>query len=232
MDKIKTITVNKGDTLSKIAQENNTTIDKIMSINDDIKDPNLILVGQQINVEMNFDDVGTSPIDSVETNESQKNINSAVDYEQYIKNNTATDSEQTSEEVQSIETQQSNGSYKPEDFNYSLEDSNILAAKAKNMGFTDDQVAIAIGISRHETGNYKHLAYGYNYGGVTGSGDLGSQGGYAKYSSKDVGMDAYLTNLKENYFDQGYNTVESMARKYLGYDDTSNWIDKVYKSMN
>lgn len=121
--------------------------------------------------------------------------------------------------------------YKPDDFNYSYEDSNILAAKAKNMGFTDEQVKIAIGISRHETGNYKHLAYGFNYGGVTGKGDLGSQGGYAKYSSKDVGMDAYLSNLKKNYFDMGLNTVESLARKYLGYDDTSHWISSVHKCM-
>ena len=136
---------------------------------------------------------------------------------------------ETTQEVTPIAT----GTATPEDFNFKHEDSNILAAKAKNMGFTDDQIKIAIGISRYETGNYQHLAYGYNYGGVTGNGDLGKEGGYAKYSSKDVGMDAYLSNLKTNYFDQGLNTVESMSRKYLGYEDTSGkWTNGVYGSMS
>ena len=124
------------------------------------------------------------------------------------------------------------GGAQPSDFSFRHEDSNILAAKARNMGFTDDQIKIAIGISRWETGNYEHLAYGYNYGGVTGSGDLGQEGGYAKYSSKDVGMNAYLNNLKSNYFDQGLNSVESISRKYLGYEDVSrNWTNGVYGCM-
>lgn len=129
---------------------------------------------------------------------------------------------------------------KPEDFNYELPDSNKMAAMARNMGFTDEQIKIAISISRHETGNYDHLAGGYNYGGVSGSGDLGysifyDKNGnphkYAKYSSKDVGMNAYLQNLKKNYFDIGLDSVESIARKYLGYDNTSNWIRSVKSNM-
>ena len=59
MDRIKTITVVKGDTLSQLALDNNTTVEEIMRLNSDIKDPNLILVGQKINVEeMDFGDVG------------------------------------------------------------------------------------------------------------------------------------------------------------------------------
>ena len=130
----------------------------------------------------------------------------------------------------------SNGTAQPSDFNFKHEDSNILAAKARNMGFTDDQIKIAIGISRHETGNYQHLAGGYNYGGVSGSGDAGSATYdghvYAQYSSKDAGMDAYLQNLKSNYFDQGLTTPEAMSRKYLGYDDGGHWISCVYGSMS
>ena len=140
-----------------------------------------------------------------------------------------------SAEVSSINTGISN----PSDFSYKHTESNILAAKARNMGFSDEQIKIAIGISRWETGNYEHLAGGYNYGGVTGSGDAGQsvfydQDGnqYAKYSSPDVGMDAYLNNLKKNYFDQGLTSVESMARKYLGYDNTSSWINGVYGCMS
>ena len=121
--------------------------------------------------------------------------------------------------------------YKPEAFNFKHSDSNILAAKAKNMGFTDDQILIAIGISRWETGNYEHLAGGFNYGGVTGKGDAGSFGQYAKYSTKDIGMNAYLDNLKRNYFDMGYTSVDGMARKYLGYDNTAPWIKGVKGCM-
>lgn len=113
------------------------------------------------------------------------------------------------------------------EFNYRYDESNKIAQMAKEMGMTQEQIDIAVGISRWETGNYKHLAYGYNYGGVTGNGDLGSEGGYAKYSSPEVGMHGFLDNLQRNYFDQGLNTTESIARKYLGYADTAGWIKGV-----
>ena len=41
--------VKKGDTLSKIAKENNTTVEKLVKINN-IKNPNLIYVGQKIRI--------------------------------------------------------------------------------------------------------------------------------------------------------------------------------------
>ena len=129
----------------------------------------------------------------------------------------------------------SNGTAQPSDFSFKHEDSNILAAKARNMGFTDDQIRVAIGISRWETGNYQHLAGGYNYGGVSGSGDAGSATYdghvYAQYSSKDAGMDAFLINLKTNYYDQGLTTPEAMSRKYLGYEDNGSWTNGVKGCM-
>lgn len=118
------------------------------------------------------------------------------------------------------------------DFSFRHEQSNILAAKAKNMGFTDEQIKVAVGISRWETGNYEHLAGGYNYGGVTGVGDAGHTGQYANYSSADVGMDAYLSNLKRNYFDQGLQTPEEISRKYLGYNDNGSWTNGVKGCMS
>ena len=121
-------------------------------------------------------------------------------------------------------------------FNFKHESSNILAAKAQAMGFTDEQIKIAVGISRWETGNYDHLCGGYNYGGVTGSGDAGSvvlKGRtYAIYTSMDAGMDAYLSNLKRNYFDQGLNSPESISSKYLGYQDDGSWTNGVKGCMN
>ena len=142
--------------------------------------------------------------------------------------------QETSAPAPTVDTTQAtvtNGSAKPEDFSFRHDESNILAAKARNMGFTDDQIKIAVGVSRWETGNYQHLASGYNYGGVTGSGDLGNDGQYAVYSSADAGMDAYLNNLKTNYFDQGLNSVDDMARKYLGYDDIGEWVKGVNGCM-
>lgn len=42
--------VKPGDSLSKIAKENDTTVDKLMKLNPEIKDANKISVGQQIRV--------------------------------------------------------------------------------------------------------------------------------------------------------------------------------------
>ena len=41
--------IKKGDALSKIAKENNTTVENLVKINN-IKNPNLIYVGQKIRI--------------------------------------------------------------------------------------------------------------------------------------------------------------------------------------
>ena len=41
--------IKKGDTLSKIAKENNTTVENLAKINQ-IQDPNLIYVGQKLKI--------------------------------------------------------------------------------------------------------------------------------------------------------------------------------------
>lgn len=50
IEKPKFYTVKKGDTLSRIAMRFNTTVDELMKLNPQIKDPNLIYVGQRIRV--------------------------------------------------------------------------------------------------------------------------------------------------------------------------------------
>ena len=48
--KTPTYTVKKGDTLSKIAKDQHTTVDTLLKLNTDIKDKNKIEVGQKINL--------------------------------------------------------------------------------------------------------------------------------------------------------------------------------------
>ena len=112
------------------------------------------------------------------------------------------------------------------------EDSNILAKRAVELGIPVELLPIVIGISRWETGNYQYLCGGYNYGGVTGDGSAGHYHSerdnlnYAKYLTKEEGMDAYLLNLKKNYFDQGLVTVEDICAKYVG-NYSESWVKGV-----
>ena len=244
---IETITVQKGDTLSKIANQYNKSINEIMELNKDIKNQNMIYEGQQIKLSKEIEtvDLGLpqaelkSPIGvrtvsdrDMSYSAQAKAMNEAANKSHYTTHEQVIAKETKGNLFnQEIDNVDLTPKFKPENFNFKHESSNILAAKAKNMGFNDEQILIAVGISRYETGNYQHLAGGFNYGGVTGSGDAGKTGKYAKYSSQDVGMDAYLNNLKENYFDVGLNSVDSMARKYLGYDNTSHWISQVKGCM-
>jgi hypothetical protein len=50
IQKPKFYTVKKGDTLSRIAMRFNTTVDELMKLNPQIKDPNLIYAGQRIRI--------------------------------------------------------------------------------------------------------------------------------------------------------------------------------------
>ena len=122
------------------------------------------------------------------------------------------------------------GSAKPSDFNYKFPMSNEIAAAAKNMGFTEDQIKIAIGISRAETGNFTSdlSLNNYNYGGMRGN------GGWQSFATKEQGINAFLSNLKENYFNQGLNTVSSIQPKYApsSENDPNEWINLVNGCMS
>ena len=45
-----TYVVKKGDTLSKIAKDNNMTLDQLLAKNKGIKDSNKIKIGQKLNI--------------------------------------------------------------------------------------------------------------------------------------------------------------------------------------
>ena len=61
---IKTDVVSSGDTLSRIAKRNNVSLDDLIRVNTDIKDPNLIFVGQEIKV----------PVEDVELVPTEENV--------------------------------------------------------------------------------------------------------------------------------------------------------------
>ena len=260
---INKITVKSGDTLSKIAQQTGKSTSEIIALNKDtITDPNKIYVGQEIKISNEIETVDLSlPKAELKSNlgvntPGDKRLFHSSDA-QALNNNPKYETHQQILGVETKKAMASNAanSYadkkfvndilnkemneagireaKPEDFHFELEDSNILAAKGRNLGFTDDQIRIAIAISRWETGHYEHLAYGNNYGGVTSPGDLGIKGGYGVYSTKDLGMDAYLNNLKKNYFDKGLNSIESIAPSYKGKQyDPSEYIRNVKSIYN
>lgn len=88
---------------------------------------------------------------------------------------------------------------------------------------------IAVAIMLHETGckwSCSNLVQQCNnVGGQKGSPRCGS-GSYKKFDTIDDGIRGFLDNLNKNYFSQGLNTPETIARKYTGHTGTE-WINKV-----
>ena len=126
--------------------------------------------------------------------------------------------------VQATSASPSTGDYKT----YKFEMSNKIAEAARAKGFSDEQVDIAVGISRLETGNYtSKKSQNHNYGGMR-SGD-----GWARFETEEEGIDAYLNNLNKNYFSQGLNTPETIQPKYAPSfeNDGEAWINNVYGCM-
>jgi LysM repeat protein len=60
-----TYTVQSGDSLLKIAKANGTTVDQLLEINPDIKNPNRIRVGQEINLGASLSDEDATPAENV-----------------------------------------------------------------------------------------------------------------------------------------------------------------------
>ncbi|MBQ7140447.1 MAG: glucosaminidase domain-containing protein [Bacilli bacterium] len=88
---------------------------------------------------------------------------------------------------------------------------------------------IAVAIMLHETGckwNCSTLVQQCNnVGGQKGTPRCGS-GSYKKFDTLDDGIRGFLDNLNKNYFSQGLNTPETIARKYTGHAGTE-WTIKV-----
>ena len=81
---------------------------------------------------------------------------------------------------------------------------------AKKIGMNEEQTLISIAISRWETGNYTSKAFKEknNVGGMM------CTRGLIHYNSLDEGIEKFLINLKNNYFDIGLDTIEKIQKKY------------------
>ena len=93
---------------------------------------------------------------------------------------------------------------------------------------------IAVAISKWETGNYTSNLYKNknNVGGLYCN-------GFLSYSSLDEGIDAFVSNLKRNYFDMGLDTLEKIQPKYCPVGAANdpkglnkNWLNGVTKIYN
>ena len=98
---------------------------------------------------------------------------------------------------------------------------------------------LAIAISKHETWDYTSYIFKHqnNVGGLWN----GIKGEFYSYETLDAGIEAYISNLKTNYYDEGRTTIETIQPKYAPIgakndpnDLNSNWIPGVtrrYKEL-
>lgn len=107
--------------------------------------------------------------------------------------------------------------------------------KAIELEASEEQALIIVAISKWETGNYSSHAFNNlnNVGGMMCS------KGLIKYDSLDDGINAFVSNLKYNYIDQGLDTIEKIQPKYCpigaANDPTGlnkNWLNGVNSKFN
>ena len=96
---------------------------------------------------------------------------------------------------------------------------------------------LAVAISMHETWDYTSYIFKHqnNVGGLWN----GIKGEFYSYETLDAGIEAYISNLKHNYYDEGRTTIETIQPKYAPIgakndpnDLNSNWIPGVTRHYN
>lgn len=99
-----------------------------------------------------------------------------------------------------------------------------IAETGEKMGLNEEQVLISIAISKWETGTYTSEAFHKknNVGGMM------CNNGLITYKSLDDGINAFVNNLKNNYFDIGLNTLEKIQPKYcpIGAENDPKGLNK------
>lgn len=98
---------------------------------------------------------------------------------------------------------------------------------------------LAIAISKHETAEYTSYAFTElnNVGGMMYW--AGTSSRLKQFNTIDEGIEAYVSNLKNNYIDIGLTSIEEIQKKYAplnAYNDpynlNSGWVSGVYKYYN
>lgn len=99
-----------------------------------------------------------------------------------------------------------------EEYKCTLEHETACKIKKKAEEYNIDW-KMAVAISRWETGNFTSNLYKNknNVGGLYCK-------GFLEYESLDAGIDAFVSNLKRNYFDLGLDTLEEIQKKYCPLD--------------
>lgn len=107
--------------------------------------------------------------------------------------------------------------------------------KATEYGLSREQAFIVVSISRHETGKWTSKAFleKHNLGGIMCS------TGLRQYGSLDEGIDAFVSLLKNRYFDRGLDTIEKIQKVYCPIGASNDprglnqyWLPMVTKYYN
>lgn len=107
--------------------------------------------------------------------------------------------------------------------------------KSIEYGLSREQAFIVVSISRHETGKWTSKAFleKHNLGGIMCS------TGLRQYGSLDEGIDAFVSLLKNRYFDKGLDTIEKIQPVYCPVGASNDpkglnqhWLPMVTKYYN
>lgn len=103
-----------------------------------------------------------------------------------------------------------------------------ISDKGKEMGLNEEEILIALAISKHETGDYTSYAFKE----LNNVGGMMCNSGLREYDSLENGIEAYLNNLKHNYFELGLDTLEKIQPKYcpIGASNDPKGLNKYWLS--
>lgn len=152
-----------------------------------------------------------------------------------VKNNTSIITAETipQENTPTLEETTQNETKPQEEYECNLEHETACKIQKKALEYDIDW-KMAVAISRWETGNYTSNLY-HNKNNVGGL----YCNGFISYSSLDEGIEAFVSNLKRNYFDLGLDTLEKIQLKYCPIGAANdpnnlnqNWLNGVTQIYN
>lgn len=87
---------------------------------------------------------------------------------------------------------------------------------------------LAVAISMHETGKYTSKAFKE----LNNVGGMMCNSGLREYTTLEEGIEAFVSNLKYNYIDEGLDTIEKIQPKYcpIGAKNDPNGLNKYWVS--